>query len=90
MSNGKNKNAKAKEGSPPVARVRLGLITASIFERSTDSGIFHSVAFERRYQDAEGNWKSSHSYDAADLLKLSKLADMAHTRIREIQAEVSS
>lgn len=85
------KNAKTKKASetakPPVAKVRVGLITASIWERDTDVGTFYSVSFERRYRDAEGNWASSHSYDAQDLLALAKAADLAHTRILEGDAE---
>lgn len=70
-------------GKPPVAKIRDGLISASIWEQASEKGSFYSVTFERRYKDAEGNWKSSHSYDSRDLLQLAKLADLAHTRILE-------
>ena len=73
--------------SPPVAKIRDGLITASIWEQQSEKGAFYSVTFERRYKDADGNWKSSHSYDSRDLLTLSKLADLAHTKILEAQSE---
>lgn len=86
MSFKKTKTAPQKEAAnPPVAKIRLGLITASIWERDTDERTFYSVSFERRYRDAEGNWKSSHSYDSQDLLTLAKLADLAHTKILEAQ-----
>jgi hypothetical protein len=77
------KNEAAETRNPPVDKVRVGLITASIWENPTEKGTFHNVTFERRYRDAEGNWKSSHSYNADDLLALAKAADLAHTKIIE-------
>ena len=82
LSNPK-KNEKTEAKNPPAAKIRVGLITASIWENKTEKGIFHNVTFERRYRDAEGNWKSSHSYNAEDLLALAKAADLAHTKIVE-------
>lgn len=80
----KKKETAKSETKPPVAKLRAGLITASIWERSSEkNGTFYAVTFERRYRDAEGNWHSSHSYDELDLLALAKLADLAHTRIIE-------
>jgi hypothetical protein len=77
------KNEATETKTPPVAKVRVGLVTASIWENKTEKGTFHNVTFERRYRDAEGNWKSSHSYNADDLLALAKAADLAHTKIVE-------
>ena len=51
----------------------------------TDKGTFHSVTFERRYRDAEGNWHSTHSYEASDLLLLAKLSDQVHSKILELR-----
>ena len=82
MSNTKKIEA-AETKKAPVAKVRVGLINASIWENQTEKGTFHNVTFERRYRDAEGNWKSSHSYNADDLLSLAKAADLAHTKIVE-------
>ena len=69
------KNEAAETKNPPVAKVRVGLITGSIWKNKTDKGNFYNVTFERRYKDGEGNWKSSHSYTRDDLLVLAKLAD---------------
>ena len=78
------KNTKQNEvtetKTPPVGKVRVGLITASIWANQTDKGTFHNVTFERRYKDGD-QWKSSHSYNADDLLALAKAADLAHTEI---------
>ena len=81
-----SKKQSTESAKPPVAKLRLGLINASIWERVTENGKFHSVTFERRYRDANGEWHSTHSYDGADLLTLAKLADQAHTEINRLQS----
>jgi hypothetical protein len=79
-------NEAAETKNPPVGKVRVGLITASIWANKTDKGTFHNVTFERRYKDGD-QWKSSHSYNTGDLLELAKAADLAHTRILEATAK---
>jgi len=70
----------------PVDHVRLGAIQAAIWANETDSGLRYSVTFERRYFDAKAEeWKSSGSYNRDDLLVLAKAADLAHSRIHELQ-----
>lgn len=85
MTSNTKKATATETNKPPVAKLRIGLLAANIWERTTDKGTFHSVSFERRYRDSEGNWQSGHSFDAADLLAIAKLADQAHTRILEIK-----
>ena len=85
MSSKKTNAAATEAGKPPVAKLRVGLISGSIWERESENGSFYAVSFERRYRDGDGNWKSSHSYDTGDLLALSKLADLAHSKILELQ-----
>jgi hypothetical protein len=86
MSSNTNQSQAAEPRTPPVAKVRIGLITASIWENKTDKGTFHNVTFERRYKDGD-QWKSSHSYNTGDLLELAKAADLAHTKILELTAK---
>jgi hypothetical protein len=86
----KTKSKSATEAAkPPVAKVRVGLISASIWERGSEQGTFYAVTFERRYRDKDGNFNSSHSYDAPDLLVLAKVADLAHTKILALQNSAS-
>ena len=85
-TNTSKKTQSTETAKPPVAKLRVGLLNASIWERVTDNGTFHSVSFERRYRDAQGNWQSTHSYGSDDLLALAKLADQAHTQIAALQA----
>ena len=80
------KNEAAETKNPPVAKVRVGLITASIWENKTDKGDFQNVTFERRYKKGD-QWHSTRSYSISDLLELAKCADMAHTKILEATAK---
>ena len=82
MTNTKNAS---ETKNPPVAKIRVDLINASIWKNQTDKGTFYNVTFESRYRDSEGNWKSSHSYTSNDLLALAKAADLAHTKIVELR-----
>ena len=70
----------------PISKLRIGLINANIWQRTTGEDTFYSVSFERRYRDGEGHWKSTHSYDADHLLILAKLADQAHTEILNLRS----
>ncbi len=69
----------------PVAKVSVGLQTASIWKNESEGRSFYNVTFDRRYRDAKGDWKSSDSYGRDDLLALAKLADLAHTKVLELQ-----
>lgn len=72
----------------PIDHVRLGSIQAAIWKNSDQEGrVRYGVTFERRYRDSEGNWQSSTSYGRDELLTFSKAADLANTRIHELQAE---
>jgi len=82
FSNAQKKEPETKK--PPVGKVRVGSVTASIWENTKDSKIFYSVTFERRYKDGDGNWKSSDSYGPGDLLELAKAADRAHSQILDV------
>ncbi len=84
-TNKQQKTLDIASAKPPVDKIRIGLMTATIWERPSENSMFYSVTFERRYRDAKGEWHSSHSYDAADLLAFSKLADQAHSRIIELK-----
>lgn len=69
----------------PVAKVSVGLQTASIWKNESEGRAFYNVTFDRRYRDAEGKWKSTSTYGRDDLLALAKLADLAHTKALELQ-----
>jgi len=66
----KQTNPAPEKGNPPVAKLRNGLLNATIWAHVTEKGTFYNVTFERRYRDAKGDWKSTQSFDRASLLKL--------------------
>lgn len=78
--------SKQKPNNPPVAKIRVSGVSVSIWENKGEKSTSYSATFERRYRDGEGNWHSSASHNADDLLALAKAADLAHTKILELQA----
>ena len=72
----------------PVAEVRLGRITATIWRNRTadDDGVFYSTQITRLYRRDE-KWERSHAFGRDDLLTVAKVADMANTCIHDLQAE---
>lgn len=83
MSN-MNETAETKKAAP-VAKIRVGLVTASIWKNQTDKGAFYNATVESRYRDGEGNFKSGHSYGVDETLALAKAADLAHTKMIELR-----
>jgi hypothetical protein len=79
-----NENAETKKAAP-VAKIRVGLVTVSIWKNTTDKGTFYNTTVESRYRDKEGNWKSGNSYGIDETLALSKAADLAHTKMIELR-----
>lgn len=57
----------------PAHKVRLGLITATIW----DNNGFHSVDLSRSYKDQNGDWQNTTSYSQSDLLNVAKCAERA-------------
>jgi hypothetical protein len=72
------------DNSKPVAKLRLGRISAAIWKNDTDKGSLFNVSFQRTYKEGE-EFKNSQSFGRDDLLVLAKLADQAHTKIHELQ-----
>ncbi len=70
----------------PVAQVRIGSIKAAIWKNEGGNGSRYNGTFQRLYKDG-AQWKSSESFGRDDLLVLAKVADLAHTRIFEMQEE---
>jgi len=71
----------------PVARVQIGRIEAAIWENQSDDGSFFSVTVKRRYRDKDRNWQTTSGFGRDDLLTMRKVADLAHSRILEIQSD---
>ena len=76
---------KKTENKPPVDRIRVGSITANIWENQTEKGKRYSATYEQRYKDGKGNWQSSHSFSETDSLLLAKAADLARDRMAQLR-----
>jgi hypothetical protein len=70
----------------PVAKVQLYPVTGSIWKNQTAKGAFYSVSFERSYKDESGKYQTSSTFNASDLLLVSKVSDLCDTKIRELRA----
>ena len=57
----------------PAHKIKLGLITATIW----DNDGFYSVDLSRAYKNAQGDWQSTPSFAQGDLLNVSKCAERA-------------
>lgn len=72
----------------PADTLRMGALKATIWRNSgKDGATFYNVVFSRSYKDAQDQWKESDSFGFDDLLSLSKLADLAHTRVYKLRGE---
>ena len=69
----------------PAARVNLHPVSAAIWRNQNQKGVFYSVSFERSYKDDAGNWQTSSTFGANDLLLLAKAADLAHSEIFKLR-----
>lgn len=73
--------------NPPVDRIKVGSVTASIWRNESDTGRWYSVVVERTYKDeATGEYKVSRSYRHGDMPFLEKVAQYAFQRVRELKA----
>ena len=70
----------------PISEVRIGRVKATIWPNGTEGRTRHNVTFSRLYKNGE-EWKSTQSFGRNDLLLLAKVADLAHSRIFELQQE---
>lgn len=70
----------------PAAEVRLGNIRAAIWQNEGENGAWFNVTFERTYREGE-EYHSAQSFGRDDLLTLAKVADLANSRIFELQRQ---
>jgi hypothetical protein len=62
-----------------------GPLTGSVWTNDTPGDPRHSVTFQRLYKDGDDGWKTTRSFGRDDLLVLAKVADLAYSRILELQ-----
>jgi hypothetical protein len=72
--------------SAPAAKISLYPVSCAIWRNQNAKGVFYSASFERSYKDDAGKFQTSSTFNASDLLVLSKVADLADSKIRELRA----
>ena len=70
----------------PIETVQIRMVKAEIKENETINGKHYEVTFSSLYKEGE-EWKESGSYGRDDLLILSKVADMAYSKVDELSQE---
>ena len=71
----------------PIDEVRIGTVKAAIWKNQAGDAVRYNVTFGRLYRTHDREWKTTRSFGTGDLLVLSKLADLVHTRIHELREQ---
>jgi hypothetical protein len=71
----------------PVEEVRIAGIKAAIWRNEGRNGAFYNVTFQRLYRGDKGQWGSTATFGAGDLLVLAKVANAAHSRVLQLLAD---
>jgi hypothetical protein len=75
----------SKNTNKPIAKISLFPVTASIWRNENEGRTSYAVTFERSYRDAAGEWQTSSTFNAHEVLLLAKVADQAHTKLCELR-----
>jgi hypothetical protein len=82
-------NAKTKN-APPLARFRIGLVQAAIWENPNENGkSYPSVTFKRSYKKKDGSWGAARDYNLQDLLALRAVLDQATAKLLEFNGSTA-
>lgn len=54
--------------NPPAKRIRLGLVTASVWKNEGTDRPFYTVTLQVAYKDANGTWQNGDNFNADQLL----------------------
>ena len=65
----------------PIHKIQRGSIEAALWENTTNTGdktkTWYSVQIYRRYQTSQGEYRQTNSYALADLVQVSRIAELA-------------
>jgi hypothetical protein len=69
---------KTTEKTKPAHTIRLGNLSASIWENTSDEGkTNYRATLAKSYRDTRGQWQQTGSFRSDDLVLLSKLVNLA-------------
>lgn len=76
-----------KPGQRPVSKIQLGRVQAAIWRNIDEKGRpWYTTTIERRFKvEGSDDWKSSNGFSRDELLTLGKAANLANTRVHELQ-----
>ena len=71
----------------PTETLRDGQLKATIWERSSEKGVFFSVELTRSYRDKDGKWHDHTGFVGDELLRIARLAGKAYDRTAELRQQ---
>lgn len=71
----------------PIAKIRDGGITATIWANPGDNGTRYSVDLNRSYTDSNSDWQETTSFLGGDILRAANVLNLAYNRILELKSE---
>jgi hypothetical protein len=74
----------------PLKRVRVGSVNGAIWSNKSQDGkkTFLKATFQSTYKDKNGELQNTQSYSLSELLELAKCADMTHTQMLKMYADM--
>ena len=72
----------------PAATLRDGALKATLWRKQSEKGVFYNVTLSRTYKDGD-EYKDSHSFSGAELLRVARLAGKAYDLADELRATAS-
>jgi len=73
----------------PAAKLRDGAITATLWKKQGEHGVFFNTTIARTYKEGDA-FKETNSYGGAELLRLSRLAAKAYDLELQLKAEAKA
>jgi len=75
----------------PIHKIQRGSIEAAVWENTSGKKTWYSVQIYRRYKTEQGEYREANSYALADLVQVSRVAELAEEWLnRRAEASVSS
>ena len=74
-------------GKPPIAKVRNGGVTASIWENEQKDFTSYSITLQRSYKDNEGDWKNVNNLRTGDVYDAILSLQEAYKKVKEIRSK---
>ncbi|MEM6942372.1 MAG: hypothetical protein AAF416_21780 [Pseudomonadota bacterium] len=71
----------------PIETHRYGRVTAAIRANQGEHGPIYNTTLTYSYQDKDGNWRDTHSIPGNQLLKASRLAEMAYASVGRLKEQ---